>query len=965
MDQALISEQTVDRIYVALDLETTGLDPARDAIIEIGAVKFQDDQVIDTFQTFVNPGRNIPEFIQRLTGISPNQVKRAPPFSAVMNDLESFVEGHSIVGHNISFDLGFLASHGLTLANPSHDTWDLASVFLPTTSEYSLRYLASLLGAEHTNPHRALDDAQATREVFVRLLHRASELDPGLLAHITHLSRRSRWGMASLLNGVAGQTGSGNGASAFGLTGLNLEYLATRLGRPEKRRFDASLAHLDENKITGLMDANGPFSRTFAGYEHRPEQLEMLSSVTEAIYRGHHLVVEGGTGVGKSMAYLLPAAIFAASTGRRVVISTNTINLQEQLLRKDIPAVIGVLEGTGLVQEGLIQAALLKGRGNYLCLNRWGYLARSENPSVDDARLLGKTAVWLQDTTSGDRGEINLSGRDAFTWSKVSAGDRGWCPGLRNGGPCFLRNAREKADQAHIIVVNHALLLSDLMHGGSLLPDYQYLIVDEAHNLEEEATKQFGFEITPERLQDELEPLSRLTTQLRIALSTEDLASSVRQNGDRSVSDIESLLPHLRELWGRLWGETERFLEIQRSGSGTDNSQLLITMPMRRQKCWADLTLAWENLDVTLGQAVNRISQVQRFLEGANLEGANLEGANLAGANLAAGDSGTLTGTLNMETANIQDAFAQLRGEMSSLIGTSDEQSIIWISRDQYRNNDISLHAAPLQVSTALGEQLFSRKECVVLTSATLSTQGTFGYLRDRLGLSEETAELLVGSPFDFQKAALLMIPDDMPQPNSDRYIECMSRVMIELGKSLGGHTMALFTSYSALRPVAQQIRASLISEGIEVLAQGIDGSPQQLTRRFVENPRAVLLGTSSFWEGVDFPSGVLQALVLTRLPFQVPSDPIVKARSDQYQDAFNEYSIPQAVLRFRQGIGRLIRNKGDKGAIVVLDRRITGRSYGHAFLNSIPPCSLKPSSLATVGTLAAEWIGENRGSNH
>jgi DNA polymerase-3 subunit epsilon/ATP-dependent DNA helicase DinG len=834
----------------------------------------------------------------------------------------------------------------LTLANPSHDTWDLASVFLPTTTEYSLRYLAKLLGAQHTNPHRALDDAQATREVFVSLLHRAAELDPGLLSHITNLSNRSRWAMASLLYGMDGKIDKGNGASAFGLTGLNLEYLSTRLGRPERRRFDSDLAHLDEKKITNLLGVNGPFSKTFDGFEHRPEQLEMLTKVTEAIYQGHHLVVEGGTGVGKSMAYLLPAAIFAASKGQRVVISTNTINLQEQLMRKDIPAVIEVLEGAGLVKKGLIQSALLKGRGNYLCLNRWGYLARSENPSVDDARLLGKTAVWLQETKSGDRSEINLSGRDAFTWSKVSAGDKGWCPGLRNGGPCFLRSAREKADQAHIVVVNHALLLSDLMHGGSLIPDYQYLIVDEAHNLEEEATKQFGFEISPEKLQDELEPLSRLTTQVRAGLSTADLGSAVRQNGDRSVADVESLLPHLRELWGRLWGNIEGFLDSQRSGASDDHSQLLVTPQMRNQLAWADLTLSWENLDVTLGQAVNRISQIQRFLEGANLP--------------AVGESDTLT----MESANIQDAFNQLREQMSSLIGTSDEQSIIWIARDQYKN-DVSLHSAPLQVSSALAEQLFSQKESVVLTSATLGTQGSFEYVRGRLGLGEETDELLVGSPFDYQKAALLMIPDDMPQPNSDKYIESMSKVLAELGKSLNGHTMALFTSYSALRSVAQQIRGSLIVEGIEVLAQGVDGSPQQLTRRFIENPESVLLGTSSFWEGVDLPSGVLKALVLTRLPFQVPSDPIVKARSDQYEDAFKEYSIPQAVLRFRQGIGRLIRNKGDKGAIVVLDRRITGRSYGQAFLKSIPPCSLKPSRLATVGTLAAEWIEGNRGINH
>ncbi len=945
LDQALQDSTSFDRTFVALDLETTGLDPERDSIIEVGAVKFQDDQIIDTFQTFVNPDRSIPEFIQRLTGITPQQVKRAPTFDSIMNELEAFLAGHPIVGHNISFDLRFLDSHGLRLGNPSHDTWDLASVFLPTTAEYSLRYLSKLLGVAHDNPHRALDDAQATREVFVSLLRKAGELDPGLLAHILNLSNRSRWGMASLLAAVEGKSAGIAEASAFGLTGLNLDHLATRLGRPERRRMDADLGLLDEREIVNLLEPGGPFSKSFSGFEHRPEQIEMLAQVTEAIYQGHHLIVEGGTGVGKSMAYLLPAAIFAASKGQRVVISTNTINLQEQLIRKDIPAVIEVLESAGLVKEGLIQAALLKGRGNYLCLNRWGYLARSENPSVDDARLLGKTSVWLQDTTTGDRSEINLSGRDAFTWSKVSAGDKGWCPGLRNGGPCFLRSARERAEQAHIVVVNHALLLSDMMHGGSLIPDYQYLVVDEAHNLEEEATKQFGFEITPERLPEELEPLGRLTTQIRLALSTEDLASALRQNGDRAVADVESLAPHLRELWARLWGEVDRFLGAQRSGSN-DESQLLVTPPMRTQKPWADLALAWENLDVALAQVINRLAQMQRFLEGADLA--------------SAGDSDTLT----MEAATIQDDFNELRGQLSMLIGSPEDQSIIWIARDSNRG-DVSLHAAPLEVSTALAEQLFAHKECVILTSATLSAQGNFDYVRGRLGLDQDAPELLVGSPFDYQKAALLIIPEDMPQPNTDKYIESMSRVMVDLGKSLNGRTMALFTAYSALRAVAQQIRASLMGEGIEVLAQGVDGSPQQLTRRFIENPKSVLLGTSSFWEGVDMPPGVLKALVLTRLPFQVPSDPIVKARSAQYEDAFKEYSIPQAVLRFRQGMGRLIRNKGDKGAIVVLDRRITGRSYGQAFLQSIPPCTLKPSNLATVGTLVAEWIGDDRGTAH
>jgi Rad3-related DNA helicase len=418
----------------------------------------------------------------------------------------------------------------------------------------------------------------------------------------------------------------------------------------------------------------------------------------------------------------------------------------------------------------------------------------------------------------------------------------------------------------------------------------------------------------------------------------------VRQQGDRNVAEVESLAPRLRELWASFWAAAERFTDAQRKGGSDEPLQVLLTLPLRRQRSWSELAHAWENLDVALGQLINRLAQLQRFLEGAKLP--------------ALGD----TDTLMMEAADIQDNLNRLREQLGIIIGTGDEQSIHWMARDPSKGN-ITLNAAPLEVSTTLAELLFSRKECVVLTSATLSTQGTFDYVRQRLGFPEDTTELLVGSPFDYQKAALLIIPEDMPPPNADDYIGAISRVLIDLGKHLEGHTMALFTSYAALRSVSQQIRASLIGEGIEVLAQGVDGSPQQLIRRFTENPQSVLLGTSSFWEGVDLTGGVLKALVLTRLPFQVPTDPIVKARSDQYQDSFNEYSVPQAVLRFRQGMGRLIRSKADKGAIIVLDKRITGRSYGHAFLKSIPPCTLKPSSLATVGTLAADWVKEKRGT--
>ncbi len=935
-----------EQVHVALDLETTGLESARDAIIEVGAVKFQDDTVIDTFDTFVNPGRHIPEFIQRLTHITPAQVKRAPYFNSVVGPLEDFIGDHPVIGHNVAFDVGFLAANGLPLNNATYDTWDLASVLLPRVGQYALGRLSQLFGVGHANPHRALSDAKATQGIFLEFLRQAEALDSGLLAYIVNLATRSRWSITPLLAGLQSGTHLGGGPAMFGLTGLDMDNLATRLGRPEKRRSDPSLSSLDEDKISGLLGAQGPFARTFSGFEYRPEQEEMLKAVTQAIYRSRHLVVEGGTGVGKSMAYLLPAVLFAVSQGQRVVVSTNTINLQEQLLRKDIPALFGVLEEAGLLSEGMAKAALLKGRSNYLCLHRWNFLARTESPTVEDARLLSKTAVWLQDTVSGDRGEINLAGRDSFTWSRISAGEKTWCPGLRDGGPCFLRSARERAEQAHIVVVNHALLLSDLVRGGSLIPDYQYLVIDEAHNLEDEATRQLGFQVPPERLEEASEPQGRLVTGVRMALAAESLGSAVRQEGEQAVAGMETQAVSLRENWARLWAASERFLATCRQATSEDQNQVMLTQQVRGQQVWSDLALAWENLDVRMQEAVKALSRLQRFLETTTLPAASDQPA------------------LAMEAATVQDNLELLRGQLGSILDEADDENIHWMNRDQYKG-EISFHSAPLDVGATLAEQLYARKECVVMTSATLSTEGNFDYFRKRAGIAEDCDEQLVGSPFDYQKAALLLIPEDMPPPNAEGYLDALSLVLAGLGKSLGGRTMALFTSYAALRGVASRVRAPLMADGIQVLAQSVDGPPQQLIRRFTDDPRSVLLGTSSFWEGVDLPGGVLKALVLTRLPFHVPTDPVVKARSEQYEDPFKQYSIPQAVLRFRQGIGRLIRSKGDMGAIVVLDRRITGRSYGQSFLRSIPPCTLQPSSLATVGTLAAQWVDNSRGAKH
>ena len=927
-----------DQVNVALDLETTGLDSDRHQILEIGAVRFRGDEVIETYQTLVNPGVPIPEFIQRLTHITPQQVKRAPFFSSVASEIEEFLGADPIIGHNIQFDIGFLANNGVPLSNPSYDTWDLASVFLPASRQYSLKYLSTFFQVEHNDAHRALADAMATKNVYIKLLRLAAEQDAGILGYLSNLAARSRWSISGLLAGlgIEGETRK----SIVGLTGLDLEQLSARLSTPEKRRADPKLADLSEDTVSKLLSVNGPFSKAFSGFEHRPEQEQMLASVTRAMYRSEHLVVEGGTGVGKSMSYILPSALFALSKGQRVVISTNTINLQEQLMNKDIPALTGVLEESGLVEEGVLKAALLKGRSNYLWLRRWNHLARNESPTIDDARLLSKTSIWMQETVNGDRSEINLSGRDFNSWGQISAGEKGFCPGLRDGSPCFLRAARERAEQAHIVVVNHALLLSDLARGGGLIPEYQHLVIDEAHNLEDEATKQLGFSVSQDKLDEVWEPQVRLLTQIKQAISAEGFASSVRNDAETVMSGVELESTKTNQIWSRLWTEIERFQANQRD-SENRGSQMLITKNTRNSQSWDELHLAWENIDIGLQQAAQSVGKLHRFLDSTKLPAATDQPA------------------LIMETARLMDEVEKLQMNCNAILGNPVEDDIHWISNDQVRGRStVSINSAPLDISSTLASDLFQHKDSVVLTSATLSTEGNFNYFKSRVGIGVDSEELLVGSPFDYQKAALLLIPEDMPAPNSDRYVDAVVRVLTDLGTGMKGRTMALFTSYSALRAVAQRLRAPLMAEGVQVLAQSVDGSAQQLMTRFAEEPERVLLGTASFWEGVDIPPGLLKALVLARLPFQVPTDPVVRARSEQYEEPFSQFSVPQAVLRFRQGFGRLIRNKEDKGTILIMDNRITAKGYGSSFMRSIPPCTMQPSSLSTAGKLATQWIG-------
>jgi len=928
------------RTLIALDLETTGLDPERDAVIEIGAVRFRGPRLEAQWSTLVNPGRPIPPFVVELTGIDDGMVARAPRISEALAGLVEFCGDTTLIGHNVGFDLAFLRPHGALTFNDAHDTLEMASVLLPTASRYGLGPLASELGVPVTASHRALDDAQTTRQVYQHLLQAALELPPPVLEEITRLGAEIDWGAALVFDEAYRQ---------ITRDGLDLSQARQPLrypfNPPDRTARPLTPAAepiaLDGEELAAILEPGGPLAARFGGYEHRPQQITMLRAVAEAFSTGRHLMVEAGTGTGKSMAYLVPAFAWAAANGHRVVISTNTINLQDQLLRKDIP---DLAQAVGMD----LPAAVLKGRGNYLCPRRLDVLRRLGPRTGEEMRLAAKVLVWLAGGGSGDRGEINLLGpAEAAAWMRLSAeGDECSSEACEQfaGGACPYYNARASAEAAHVLIVNHALLLADIATGNRVLPEYGYLIVDEAHHLEAATTKGLSFEVTETELARWLRDLTGrpagLLTQMAAA-ARRDLPPNDSAQIEAASREIGQSLQACLEPTTRLFAAVGDFLAGRRDGRppSSYDQQERVVPATRTLSEWSDVEFAWETLREPLGRGAQ---QLQSLAEGLISQ---TEWSGSALADLAQG------------LRSAARSLAELISNLNHMIFEPDPQRIYWAELDA-RSGRTSLHTAPLEIGPLVERHLWHEKESIILTSATLTTAGHFDYLRRRLR-ADDAEELALGSPFDFEHAALLYLVNDIPEPAvGQAYQRAVEKGLIELCKKTHGRALVLFTSNVQLRATAKAIAEPLGAAGIHVLEQSEGASRQALLERFRTSEGAVLLGTRSFWEGVDVPGEALSVLGIVRLPFDVPSDPIIAARSETYDSPFDEYSLPEAVLRFRQGFGRLIRTQSDRGVVAVFDRRMLSKPYGRAFRDSLPDCTVREGRLADLPAAAARWLG-------
>jgi ATP-dependent DNA helicase DinG len=636
-------------------------------------------------------------------------------------------------------------------------------------------------------------------------------------------------------------------------------------------------------------------------FEPRGGQVEMAAAVAHVFEQGGVLLAEAGTGTGKTLAYLVPAIL----SRERVLISTGTKNLQEQIFFKDIPA---LREALGIP----FTATYMKGRGNYVCLHKLDQLsggAAGNGPASHDV-FLPIIREWSSRTETGDRAELQDLPEDVAFWNEVSA-TADTCLGTecQEYDACFVTRMRQRAAESDVVIVNHHLLCADAAvrqsNYGEVIPAFNRVILDEAHQLEDIATQYFGFSVSNYRFDELARDVERLTIADRMAK-------------DEIVKSLEKLRNHARAFFtelafahrgdGRVKNE-ERVRATKESLGRTFDSAAVLT---------GALDLVEANLAL--------LKPVRQKGDAAYGDGDTTDAGGFRDDEDVATDAATLA-----------RRAGQLRDELRFLLRGGDDEYVYFV---EFRGRGIFLRAAPIDVSAIVRERLLDRMKTTVLTSATLTVDGAFDYVRERLGIGEAD-EIRLPSEFDFRKQAILYLPQRMPDPRDDNFAVAASREVIAILKRTHGRAFVLFTSYATMRAVQAMAEMAL---DYPIFAQGT-APRSQLLNQFRETPQAVLFATSSFWQGVDVVGEALSCVIVDKLPFASPGDPIMAARIDAIRarggDPFGEYQVPLAILALQQGLGRLIRHRRDRGVLAVLDPRLRTKGYGRRFIASLPPAPI------------------------
>ena len=937
----------VERL-VAIALGTTGFSPSRDAVIEFGAVRIEEGKIGGRFSELADPGCALPLRVTRRIGIRSEDLRGRPAPRAVAAELLRFIGDDPVISHNPEFDTGFLRELlGAPLPNSVYDSLQLSRVLWPTQPSHDLEPLVQALGIGREVARRAGDAAHALAQLWLKLVVRIEEMPLAVVAEIALLLEPTDHPLRDIFR----EAGRRLTDKVFQHAQVSAEDLlkdfSAIIQKKEKPRPRVDRGPLDVGALCELFLPGGVLEQRLPGYEYRAEQARMVKEVAEAFNDGLILMIDAGTGTGKSMAYLVPAIAWAVRNGAPVVISTNTKNLQAQLFTKDIP----FLEETlGLT----FRKALIKGRGNYLCARKFLHTVRHADQELTEKERIQMPPLipWLYETETGDVAENNGFTADfnADLWNKLST-QQDECVGrsCRYFRKCFVRRARALSLAAHIIVANHSVVFSEMgVQESVVLPPYRHCVFDEAHNLENIATEHLAVRVSAGRIYRGLNRLHRgrrdgtgtgLFTHIRYQLSGarrsvpkkfyEEIEGRIRN----TIGAIPHVVAHMDAffnavglLFARRGGQSDKI----RFGRGAG-------MPGR----WGPVAAGSRKLGDALERFAGQVEMIHDAL------------ALLA-------EKAPQAAELGRDLQTQAAVLREVHTDLDFLMQADDPEYVYWAEQIVRRATWREVCAAPLDVTRIMTENVYRANRTVVLSSATLAVTSqapgdtawtgdadpAFRFMTERLGLRESTDRLRavnVGSSFDFGRQVLFAVPAFLPDPRDaqGRFTKSFAELTTDILTQTAGRGLVLFTSYNMLNESRPIIKEALETEGILVLAQGVDGSRSKITETFRKDTSSVLLGTQSFWEGVDVAGESLSCLVLAKLPFQVFTEPIIKARCELIEsrggDAFMGYSVPAAVIRLKQGFGRLIRSRSDRGVIVLMDKRIMTRVYGRQFLRSLP----------------------------
>ena len=908
--------------YVALDFETTGLDPNYDKVIEVAAILFKNGEPKKTFSTLINPQQNISPFITNITGISNSMVSDAPKEEDIIGKLIKILGHHPIVAHNIKFDWSFIKSlcerYNIDIPkNPLYDTLQLARSVLYDHPVFNLTALSEFYGQDASGSHRAEKDTENCGLIFLHLLDELMCYNLEEISSVLSVLDKYEIPNKKLYVDAANMLLKSGDLK----TPLNKRIKDRKLGDSIfSFKGDRNIQNLTASDVFG---SEGVLSKKYKWFEDRANQVEYANTCDEILSGNNSGVLEAGTGLGKSMGYLFAAIKRKYESDSRgpVVIACNTKHLQDQLFYKDLPKLSEALETS-------VKALLIKGRKNYICKTRFDwFVSDRNNVSVDDIEAILPIIFWLQHTKSGDLSECNGFSNSRKKWiTSLICSDTGFCTGDicgRNNG-CYYGSIRKLMYEADILVANHSLLLSEAKVPG-ILPEHDSIIIDEAHNLVRGGYDQFKVELNHNNV-----------ISLLNSINPNHPRSKRWNNILESIGDTEPSLKILKE---KLKLELENikisFDKFMEQLAINNEDQFDIGKAYQERPIIQSLSKEYSSLNKELSSFLDHS---QRLLICFN----NLR-------NFVSKVDAKKTKYLYLHSIldkGLENINA-LNDSINLLTTAQDNEWVYW--KEGYYNSrkdidnqlQVSLHASKIDISEILRNRLYNKNSNFILTSATIKVEESFNYFLQRNGLIDNENLLTRDyvSPFSYQDQVKYFQYGGSKDITND--ISELSDLIYHVHKTFKKRTMVLFTSVKMLENVSKKIKERLGGKKIPLFAQSRGASKPSIIKGMHSNENALLFGTNSFWEGVDLPGELLEVLIVVKLPFDVPSDPLIKSYS-KYLDvngvnSFMNFTVPECATRFRQGFGRLIRTTFDSGVFISLDNRIITKRYGDVILNSIP----------------------------